>query len=48
MAQVRHVTEANRIEAVLQQASPALLLMDLRAKEGRDLLDQIQQDGRRS
>lgn len=44
LAQVRHVTESDRLEAVLQQASPAVLLMDLRAKDGRDLLDQIQQE----
>ena len=44
LAQVRHVSEANRLDAVLQQASPALLLIDLRAKESRDLLDQIQKE----
>ena len=39
MAQVRHVAEADRLDAVLQQAGPALLIMDLRAKECRDLID---------
>ena len=43
-AQVRHVADADRLDAVLQQASPALLVMDLRAKECRDLIDQIQND----
>src|SRR5688500_15276207 len=43
-AQVRHVTEADRLDAVLQQTSPAVLLMDLRAKDSVDLLDQIQSD----
>lgn len=42
LAQVRHVAEADRLDAVLQQTSPALLLMDLRARDARDLLDQIQ------
>lgn len=44
MAQVRHVAEADRLEAVLQQAGPSVLLLDLRAKEGRDLLDQIHKE----
>jgi nitrogen-specific signal transduction histidine kinase len=44
MTQVRHVSEPERLEAVLQQNSPALLLMDLRAKECRDLLDQVQKE----
>jgi len=42
LAQVRHVSVADRLDAVLQQSSPALLLLDLRAREARDLLDQIQ------
>lgn len=41
-AQVRHVPNADRLDAVLQQTSPALLLMDLRARDTRDLLDQVQ------
>src|SRR5437667_1166707 len=44
MALVRHVTDPNRMEAVLQQNSPAVILMDLRAKECRDLLEQVEQD----
>lgn len=41
IAQVRHVAEADRLDAVLQQTSPALVLMDLRAQDASDLLDQI-------
>ncbi|HSH37467.1 MAG TPA: hypothetical protein VK993_01670, partial [Chthoniobacterales bacterium] len=44
LAQVRHVTEADRLDAVLQQTNPAVLLMDLRGKDARDLLDQIHTD----
>jgi len=44
MTQVRHVAEVDRLDAVLQQSSPALLIMDLRAKECRDLIDQIQKE----
>ncbi|HEY2101981.1 MAG TPA: ATP-binding protein [Chthoniobacterales bacterium] len=44
MAQVRHVAEPDRLEAVLQQSSPALVLMDLRAKESRDLLEKLERD----
>src|SRR6266481_4785185 len=43
MALVRHVTDPNRMEAALQQNSPAVILMDLRAKECRDLLEQLEQ-----
>jgi PAS domain S-box-containing protein len=42
LSQVRHVSSPDRLDAVLQQNSPAILVMDLRAKEARDLLDQIQ------
>jgi len=44
LAQVRHVREVDRLDAVLQQVSPAVLLLDLRAKEGRDLFGQIQKE----
>ena len=44
LAQVRHVSIPDRLDAVLQQTSPALLLLDLRAKEGRDLVTQIQEE----
>ena len=44
MAQVRHVAEADRLDAVLQQTGPAVLIMDLRAKDSRDLIDQVQKE----
>jgi len=44
MAQVRHVAEADRLDAVLQQAGPALLIIDLRTRECRDLIDQVQKE----
>ena len=43
-SQVSHVAEADRLDAVLQQAGAALLLMDLRARECRDLIDQVQEE----
>ena len=42
LAQVRHVSSPDRLDAVLQQNSPAVLILDLRAKEARDLLEQIE------
>jgi len=42
LAQVRYVSSPDRLDAVLQQNSPAILVLDLRAKEARDLLEQIQ------
>ena len=39
---LRHVEKPDRLAAVLQQNSPALLLIDLRARESRDLLPQVQ------
>src|ERR1043165_7875177 len=42
LAQVRHVGSPDRLDAVLQQNSPAILVLDLRAREARDLLEQIQ------
>lgn len=44
MAQVRHVGEADRLEAVLEQTSPAVVLMDLRARECRELMEQLEQN----
>jgi PAS domain S-box-containing protein len=44
VALVRHVSEADRLDAVLQQSSPALLVVDLRARDARDLVGQIQQE----
>jgi two-component system, NtrC family, sensor histidine kinase AtoS len=42
MGDVRHVAEPDRLDAVLQQTGPSVLLIDLRAKENRELIDQIQ------
>lgn len=44
VSQVSHVAEADRLDAVLRQADPALLFMDLRAKECRDLIDQVRDE----
>jgi PAS domain S-box-containing protein len=44
MASVRHVADPDRLEAVLQQNSPAVVLMDLRAKDCRDLLDLLERN----
>lgn len=38
---LRHVAQPDRLAAVLQQNSPALLLLDLRAHESRDLLPEV-------
>ena len=42
IAQVRHVAQADRLDIVLQQNRPVLLLLDLRGKESEDLLAQAQ------
>ena len=44
IGQVRHVAEPNRLESVLRQTGPAMLIMDLRASECRDLIGQIQNE----
>ena len=44
MSQVRHVSDPNRLDPVLQQAGPSVLMMDLRSKECRELIDQIQNE----
>jgi nitrogen-specific signal transduction histidine kinase len=46
IAQLRHVSEPERLEPVLKQSGPALLIVDLRAKESRDLLEDIQSNRR--
>lgn len=43
-AQVRHVSAADRLEPVLQQVGSALVMMDLRAKECHELIEQIQSE----
>jgi PAS domain S-box-containing protein len=42
LAQLRHVAQPERLDPVLQQNRPALLLLDLRAKQSIDLLTQVQ------
>jgi PAS domain S-box-containing protein len=42
LAEVRHVQNPGRLHAVLQQSGPSLLIMDLRAKESSDLLEQVE------
>ena len=42
LTNVRHVDDSERLAPVLRQNSPALLLLDLRGKESRDLLEQVQ------
>src|SRR5947207_14283132 len=44
MAQVRHVSDPDRLEPVLQQAGASVLMMDLRSKECRQLIDEIQSE----
>jgi len=44
MAQVRHVSDPDRLEPVLQQVGPSVLMMDLRSKECHELIDQIQSE----
>src|SRR6267378_6152862 len=44
MAQVRHVSDPDRLEPVLQQVGPSVLMMDLRSKECRELIDQIRNE----
>jgi len=43
-AQVRHVAAADRLDPVLQQVGSALVIMDLRAKECGELIEQIQNE----
>jgi nitrogen-specific signal transduction histidine kinase len=42
LVEVRHVDLPGRIDPVLQQSSPAVLLIDLRTKESRGLIEQVQ------
>lgn len=41
MAEVRHVHDAGRIDIILQQSSPAVLILDLRVRESRDLIREL-------
>jgi PAS domain S-box-containing protein len=44
ISELRHVADADRLDAVLQQTNPAVLVLDLRAKEASELLDQVQKE----
>jgi len=41
ISEVRQVEDPDRLEPVLQQTGPVILIMDLRANESRELLEQI-------
>jgi two-component system, NtrC family, sensor histidine kinase AtoS len=43
-SQLRHVSDPDRLEPVLHQVGPSVLMMDLRSKECRELIDQIQNE----
>ncbi len=42
ICELRHVADPGRLDAVLQQTSPGVLVFDLRGKEAVDLLSQVQ------
>jgi PAS domain S-box-containing protein len=42
MSEVRHVSKPDRLEPVVEQTGPALLVMDLRGRECRDLVEHFQ------
>ena len=44
ITEIRHVENSDRLEAVLRQAAPALLIADLRARNGTELIQQIHAD----
>jgi len=44
IAQVRHVSDPDRLEPVLLQTGPSVLIMDLRSKESRELIEQVQNE----
>src|SRR5207237_4582487 len=44
ISQVRHVSDPDRLDPVLQQVGLSVLVIDLRAKECRELIDQIQNE----
>src|SRR2546423_329027 len=41
---LRHVSDPDRLDSVLQQAGPCVLMMDLRSKDCHELIDQIQNE----
>ena len=44
VSELRHVAQPDRLETVLQQTSPAVLVLDIRAKEAAELLEQVQKE----
>lgn len=44
MSELRHVGDPERLDPVLQQTGPCVLLIDLRSKEARDLIGQIRKE----
>src|ERR1051326_826779 len=46
VTQVRHVNDPDRLDAVLRQVGPTLLILDLRARECRELIEEIQNEWR--
>jgi PAS domain S-box-containing protein len=44
IAQLRQVSDPDRLDSVLQQVGPAVIIIDLRAKESRELIEQIHDD----
>ena len=44
ITQLRHVEKSDRLEAVLHQSAPALLIIDLRARDSSNLIEQIQDE----
>src|SRR2546421_5029067 len=44
MSQLRQVSDPDRLDPVIQQAGPCVLMMDLRAKETPELIEQIQNE----
>lgn len=44
LAEVRHVSNPGRLDAVLQQTAPALLVIDLRSNQSHDLIGQVQDE----
>jgi PAS domain S-box-containing protein len=44
ITQIRHVEISDRLESVLHQSAPALLIVDLRARDSSELIEQIQNE----
>ncbi len=44
ITELRQISDPDRFDPVLRQVGPTVLIMDLRAKECRDLMDQVQSE----